>query len=80
MRVQRYIKYLKPPNKKCLISGILVFLCKSAGMEERERTQKRDPEGSLRRKWLTMTSLLRNSYNCRTSSSPQGLKILGGPN
>ena len=28
MWVQRYIKYLKPPNKKCLISGILVFLCK----------------------------------------------------
>ena len=28
MRVQRYIKYLKPANKKCLISGILVFLCK----------------------------------------------------
>ena len=28
MRVQRYIKYLKPANEKCLISGILVFLCK----------------------------------------------------
>lgn len=42
MWVQRYIKYLKPANKKCLISGILVFLCKSAGMEERERTQKGD--------------------------------------
>ena len=45
MWVQRYIKYLKPPNKKCLISGILVFYAKSAGMEERERTQKGDRKG-----------------------------------
>lgn len=41
MWVQRYKKYLKPANKKCLISGILVFFAKSAGLEERKRTQKK---------------------------------------
>ena len=45
MRVQRYIKYLKPANKKCLISGILVFLCKIRRNGRKKTAAKRDRKG-----------------------------------
>ena len=45
MRVQRYIKYLKPANEKCLISGILVFLCKIRRNGRKKTAAKRDRKG-----------------------------------
>ena len=45
MRVQRYIKYLKPANEKCLISGILVFLCKIRRNGRKKTVTKGDRKG-----------------------------------
>ena len=38
-----YIKYLKPANEKCLISGILVFLCKIRRNGRKKTDAKRRP-------------------------------------